>query len=122
MTNKKYKMKVVGVIDSNFCKKHNINFYANFKIEQSLGLIYHVQKHLNDFISVDSFNSTLMSIPKIISNPYYMYYDSVKNSIRYYKKVKEFVCVVVNISNTNAFVSTIYPINKKNIDKLKNRN
>lgn len=95
--------------------------YSNFKIEQSLGLIYHIQKHLNDFIRVDSFNKTLLNIPNIISKPYFMYYDSIKNSIKYYKKVEEFVCVVVNINGTSAFVSTIYPVKKIVVDKLKNK-
>ncbi|CDF20585.1 unknown [Clostridium sp. CAG:609] len=57
----------------------------------------------------------------IISKPYFMYYDKVKNSIRYYKRVKEFVCVVVNINETSAFVSTIYPVRKATVDKLKNK-
>lgn len=86
-----------------------------------MGLIYHVQKHLNEFISVDSFNKTLLNIPNIITAPYYMYYDKVKNSIKYYKKIEEFVCVVVNIKENGAFVSTIYPVNKVTIDKLKRK-
>lgn len=121
MAGKKYKNKTVGKIDSKFCTKNGISRYSNFKIEQSLGLIYHVQKHLNDFISVDSFNKTLTEIPTIISKPYFMYYDKVKNSIRYYKRVKEFVCVVVNINETSAFISTIYPVRKATVDKLKNK-
>jgi len=37
-----------------------------------------------------------------------------------YKKLTEYVCVVVNITATEAFVST-YPVSKKVIDKLENR-
>lgn len=122
MSGKRYKNKTVGTIDEKFCTKTGISKYSNFKIEQSLGLIYHVQKHLNDFINVDSFNKTLMEIPTIISKPYFMYYDKVKNSIRYYKRVEEFVCVVVNINETSAFVSTVYPVKKTAVDKLKMKN
>lgn len=89
---------------------------------QSLKLIYHVNKHVNDFISVDSFNDTLANVDKVISSPYYVYYDPIKNSLRYYKKIDEYVCVVVNILNDYSFISTIYPVNKKMIDKLKNKN
>ena len=118
---KKLKTKIVGSIESKHCKKYNISQYANYKIEQSLGLIYHVQKHMNDFISVDSFNITMASITQIISRPYFVYYDPVKNSLKYFKKIKEYICVVVNIVGDGALVSTVYPVNKKNIDKLKNK-
>lgn len=121
MGTKNYKTKIIGLINPKFCKKEGIEQYSNFKIEQSLGLIYHIQKHLNEFISVDSFNKTLLNIPNIITAPYYMYYDKVKNSIKYYKKIEEFVCVVVNIKENGAFVSTIYPVNKVTIDKLKRK-
>ncbi len=118
---KKFKTKNVGIIESKYCKKYNVCCYVNYKIEQSLGLMYHVQKHMNDFISVDSFNITMLNISQIISKSYFVYYDPIKNSFRYYKKLKEYVCVVVNVMENSAFVSTIYPINKKNIDKLKSK-
>ena len=73
----------------------------------------------NDFKSVDSFNLTLLNIKEAISKPYYMLYDPIKNSIRYYKKIEEYVCIIVNINEASAYVSTLYPISKDNIDKLK---
>lgn len=115
------KIKIVGKVNSKFCQENEISYYSNFDIKQSFGLIYHVQKHLNDFVSVESFNFTLFNISTIIKNPYYMHYDAVKNSIKYYKKLKEYVCVVVNLKNNEAFVSTIYPVSKKTIDKLKDK-
>lgn len=118
----KKKTKIVGKISSSICSQYNISCYADYDILQSLGLISHVNKHANEFISVDSFNQTLVNIDKVISFPYYVYYDSVKNSLRYYKKLTEYVCVVVNIVNDYAFVSTIYPVNKRMIDNLKNKN
>lgn len=89
------------------------------KIEQSLGLMYHVQKHMNDFNSVDSFNFTLLNISQVISKPLAMQYDPVKKSIKYYKKLQEYVCVVVNLTDDTAFVATLYPVSKKTIDKIK---
>ena len=121
MGSKKYKSKEVGRLDKKFCNKYGLENCTNFKIVQSLGLIYHAQKHMNDFVSVDSFNETMLKIKDVISYPYFVYYDTQKNSLKYYKKIVEYVCVVVNITSTEAFVSTAYPINKKNIDKLKNR-
>lgn len=122
MGNKKnFKTKYVGIIEYKYCQKYNILNYTNYKIVQSLGLIYHIQKHAKDFINVDSLNFTISNISKIISEPYFVYYDPKKNSLKYFKKMKEYVCVVINIVENKAFVSTIYPVNKKNIDKLKNK-
>lgn len=74
---------------------------------------------MNDFVSVDSFNMTMLKIKDVITSPYFVYYDSQRNSLKFYKKIEEYVCVVVNVTSTEAFVSTVYPVNKKNIDKLK---
>lgn len=118
----KKKTKLVGKISALICNQYNISCYIDYEIVQSLGLISHVNKHVNDFISVDSFNKTIANVDKVISSPYYVYYDPIKNSLRYYKKIEEYVCVVVNILNDYSFISTIYPVNKKMIDKLKNKN
>ncbi|MDD2208410.1 MAG: hypothetical protein PHG03_03420 [Bacilli bacterium] len=119
MASRKYKNKEVGRLEKKFCDKHGIGKCTNFKIVQSLGLIYHVQKHMNDFISVDSFNYTMLNIKEVVNAPFFTDYDSINHSIKYYKKLQEYVCVVVNITETNAFVSTVYPVNKKRINKLK---
>lgn len=117
----KKKTKIVGKISSSICKTNNISVFSGYDIVQSLGLISHINKHVNDFISVDSFNKTLANVSKVISSPYFVYYDPIKNSLKYYKKLDEYVCVVVNILNDYSFVSTIYPVNKKTIDKIKNK-
>ena len=52
-------------------------------------------------------------------NPEFVYYDYSKNSIKYFKKLKQYVCVVVKIDKNKAFVATLYPVNKKSILKLK---
>lgn len=115
------KTKKIGELDKKLCIDNGIPQFANMDIVQSFGLIKHVLKHANQFCSVDSFNTTLSNISDIISKPYFVYYDSIRHSFRYYKKVKEYVCVVVNITSTEAFVSTFYPIKKSSIDKLKNK-
>lgn len=112
----KHKSKNVGSIGKKFIKKYNLKI-ANEKIVQSLGLVHHTQKHLENFCSVDSFNRTLIDIPKILSKPYYVSYDNDKNSLKYYGKIVEYVCIVVNITDTENFVSTFYPVAKAKIDK-----
>lgn len=113
---KKHKTKEVGIIEKNYIKRYDLKI-ANERIVQSLGLVYHTQKHLGNFCSVDSFNKTLLDIPKILKKPYYVSYDSDKNSLKYYGKIVEYVCIVVNITDTENFVSTFYPISKSKIDK-----
>ncbi len=61
-----------------------------------MGLIYHVQKHSQNFLNIQNYTLALNSIKKILS-------------------------VVVNIEKNMAYVATIYPVNKKKIDKLKQK-
>lgn len=117
----KYKTKDIGIIDKKYIKTYNLKL-SNNKIIQSLGLVYHTNKHLKNFCSVDSFNNTLQELSKIISKPYYVEYDSSKNSLKYYGKIIEYVCIVVNITDTENFVSTFYPIGKNKIDKKRYEN
>lgn len=117
----KSKTKTIGVIDKKHIKKYNLKL-SNNKIIQSLGLVYHTNKHINDFHSVDSFNNTLQNLNKIVNKPYYIEYDSIKNSLKYYGKLTEYVCVVINITDTVNFVSTFYPVGKNKIDKKRYNN
>ncbi len=99
-----------------YIKKFELQI-LNTKIVQSLGLVYHAKKHLKNFCNLKSFNKTLQGLSKIIKNPYYISYDKDKNSLKYYGKINEYVCVIVNLTNKENFVSTFYPIGKNKIDK-----
>ena len=61
----------------------------------------HTNKHANDLITLDSYHNTLMNIDKIISSPYYVEYDKKRNSLKYYGKVDQYVCVVVRLEKKN---------------------
>ncbi len=116
--NKKFTSKKVGYIDDKIIKKFDIKNIVSEKIVQSSKLDIHTNKHANDFVSLDSYHNTLMNIDKIISNPYYVEYDEKRNSLKYYGKVSQYVCVVVRLDKKEYFVSTFYPLSKKKIDKL----
>ncbi len=60
-----------------------------------------------------------MNINEIINNPYYIEYDEKKQSLKYYGKIEQYVCVVVKLDKKGPFVSTVYPQGKTKIDKLK---
>lgn len=61
----------------------------------------------------------IKSIEDIIMDPYY---DSNGNSFLFFKEIDEYVCVVVKLKlrkNKDTYISTVYPINKKKIEKYK---
>ena len=112
--------KVVGVISDDIVDKYKLYDYRGREIVQSLDLYIHIAKHIKEFESVDSYNHAVSSIPEIISKPKYVYYDSNRNSLLYFKKIDENVCLVVKLKlrkNKDTYVATIYPINENKIQK-----
>lgn len=113
--------KIVGKISDDIVEKYHLYEYRNKEIIQSLDLYIHVAKHAKEFESVDSYNHTLNSIPEIISNPFFVYYDPHKNSLSYFKKIDENVCAVVKLNlrkNKDNYVATVYPISKHKVERL----
>ncbi len=114
--------KVVGTISNEIINKYKLFEYKHLPIIQTLSLYIHVAKHVNEFLSIDSYNNTITNIPKIIDDPNFVYYDPHKLSLLYFKELKEDVCVVVKLNlrkNKNPYVATVYPVNKRKIEKLK---
>ena len=61
----------------------------------------------------------MSNIDKVISEPYFIFYDKEKQSLRYYKLLDEYVCVIVKLSNKrHLYVYTVYPVSKDKIQKL----
>lgn len=119
---KKYKTKIVGYIDEKVAKENNIEEYANKEILQSTKLDIHTNKHADNFFSIDSYHNTLINIDKIIKKPYYVEYDKAKESLKYYGKIDQYVCIIVKIKDKRElYVSTFYPQSKEKIDKLKDK-
>ena len=122
-------IKVVGKVDINkidkdIIEKYNLKEYQNQEIIQNMDLYLHTYKHIQEFKSIDSYNNALFSVEKIIKDPYYIYYDSCKNSLLYFKEIDDDVCAVVKLNlrkNKDTYVSTIYPVNKNKIDRLKQK-
>ena len=114
---KKHITKIVGKISDEVVNRYELYEYRDVDIIQSMGLFHHIQKHLEEFKSIDSFNLAMNSIPNILSNPRYVCYDRQKNSLLYYKELEENVCVVVklNLSKKGPYVATVYPISENKI-------
>lgn len=116
--------KIVGKISDDIIEKYKLYEYRNQDIIQSLNLYSHIVKHIKDFKSVDSFNLAVTSIPNIILNPDFVYYDSNKLSLLYFKEIEENVCVVVKLSlrkNKGNYIATLYPVSKAKILRLKEK-
>lgn len=112
--------KIVGKISREVAEKYKLYEYQGVNIIQSMDLYVHVSKHREEFSSIDSYNHTLCSISDVISNPRFVYYDEVRNSLQYFKKIDENVCVVVKLNlrkNKEVYVSTVYPVSEKKILK-----
>ena len=65
---KKADLVKVGKLTENLCKKYRITSGIGFDIVQSMGLIYHVQKHSQNFLNIQNYTLALNSIKKIISS------------------------------------------------------
>lgn len=114
--------KVVGKISDEVVERYGLYEYRNMEIIQSFDLYQHIQKHVYEFESIDSYNHTISNIPQIILNPLFVYYDSERNSLLYFKKIDENVCVVVKLNlrkNKDTYISTIYPLSESKIQRYK---
>ena len=119
MKNRRIK-KIVGKISDEVVDRYHLYDYRNREIIQSLDLYIHVAKHASEFKNIDSFNHTLSNISDVISFPFFVYYDSHRNSLLYFKEIDENVCVVVKLKlreSKDCYVATIYPISKNKIQK-----
>ena len=115
-------IKKLGKIDEKYIEDFKLYKHKDKIITQSLDLYIHVQKHIKQFQNIDSYNNTIFNIEKIISNPNFVYFDKEKNSLRYFKYIDEYVCAIVKLTNKRElYVATIYPANKKTIDKLQQK-
>lgn len=117
--------KIVGRISHEVANQYDLQEYENQEIVQLLDLYQHIHKHISEFATIDNYNNAIFNIESIIKNPYFVNYEKDRNSLLYYKEIDEFVCVVVKLNlrkNKDNYVSTIYPISKTKIEKIKEKN
>lgn len=116
--------KIVGRISHEVANQFHLQEYENQEIVQSLDLYQHIHKHIEEFSTIDNYNNAVFNIEDIIANPYFVNYEKDRNSLLYYKEMDEFVCAVVKLNlrkNKDNYVSTIYPISKHKIEKIKEK-
>ena len=113
--------KIIGTISNEIIEKYQLYEYKNIKIVQSLDLYVHISKHVLEFTSIDSYNKTINNIENIINDPDFVYYNKKRNSLQYYKKLDENICIVIKLilrKNKNCYIATIYPVSEQKINKI----
>lgn len=116
--------KVVGYISEDISEKFNLEQYKGQEIIQSLDFYFHTSKHINEFETLYNYNNTITNIDKILSDPYYVYYENDRNSLLYFSELSENVCVVVKLKlreNKDNYVATVYPLSKDKVKKFKEK-
>jgi len=112
--------KIIGKISNEVIEKYKLYDYRNKNIVQSLDLYVHIAKHVKEFKSIDSYHNTISNLENIISDPFFVYYSKKRNSLLYFKKIDEEVCVVVKLilrENKDSYVASIYPVSENKIQK-----
>ena len=111
--------KLVGKISKEICDKYNIYEYEGLEIYQSLDLYLHIQKHIEEFKSIDNYEQTIFNLDVILNKPIHVSYNNKNNTFHYYGKINENVCCVVKvrINKGNCYVATVYPVSEKKINK-----
>lgn len=80
--------------------------------------IYHCEKHKNQYRDENSYNTSIESIPQIISNPDYIGFNKTNNSVQYIKKLEDTTLVAVRISYKGSLrLRTIFPISEVKLNK-----
>lgn len=64
-------------------EKYNLYEYKNKPIVQSLDLYAHIEKHIADFQSVDSYNYAVSNIDKVIKESLFVFYEKDRKSLLY---------------------------------------
>ncbi len=112
--------KYLGILEKDIAEYWNILEHKNKPILVFEDRKQHViDKHLNDFGSVESIENVYKNLSSIINKPDYVFYNQKTKGLEYYKKLKSNICVAVRVNPGRVLkVKSWYPANKT---KLKNR-
>lgn len=79
-------------------------------------------RHGDDFGSEEIVDSVYESLSSIIKKPDYVFYDSVKKGLEYYKNISPNVCVAVRVNPGSVLkVKSWYPVKQSKIDNRKKK-
>lgn len=82
----------------------------------------HGSKHKFEFKSKYNFEQAIKSIPEIIKNPDYVFYNEEEKGLEYYKKLEEGTTLVVRTTKKKVlYLATIYPSSSTKLTNRKNK-
>lgn len=116
--------KIMGCVSKKVAEELHLEEQTGKTIKLTPPLFEHIAKHSEEYENVDSCLYTLANLTEIINNPEYTYFNKKNNSIEYYKFLKEYVSVIVKVTNKkNLFIASVYPVKKTKIDnRLERKN
>ncbi len=119
---KKRMVKIMGKVTNEIAKKWYLDDQAGKIILQEAGLFKHIASHAEQYESIESLNYTMDNMDSVIKHPDFVFYNTTKNGIEYYKKLMENVVVVVTpTKKRELYISSVYPVDKLKISNRKSR-
>ena len=119
---KKRIVKIMGNVTQSIAKKWYLDEQTDKIILQEAGLFKHIAPHAEQYESIESLNYTMEHMEDVIKNPDFVFYNTKKNGIEYYKKLIENVVVVVTPTRKRElYISSVYPVDESKISNRKIR-
>jgi hypothetical protein len=111
---------VIGKIPESIIIQYNLSSYRGKNIIMYNDRYQYIEKHKHEFISDESFDNSVNAIPAIIQSPDYVFIDTNKKGIEFYKKIDEHTCVAVRMGATLK-VKSMYPVTETKINNRKKK-
>lgn len=109
--------RVLGKVNKDVAEKWYLDKYINKKIVFYDDRLEHCKEHINNYEKEEDFYYVYDNLEQIITNPDYVYYDTAKRGLEYYKKLKSNILVAVRIKDANELkVKSFYPVTDTKIE------
>ena len=115
--------KYLGVLKESIADYWNISEHKNKPILVYEDRMQHViDKHLKDFGSLEKIEESFNNLSDIIKKPDYVFYNKKSNSLEYYKKIENDICVAVRVNPGKVLkVKSWFPANKGKIENRRKK-
>lgn len=107
----------LGILEPNIADLWGLNEHKNKPILVFDDRIEHVKnRHLKDFGSEENIIKAYNNLDTIIKKPDLTFFNSKNNSLEFYKKVSDDICVAIRINYGKVLkVKSWYPVSKNKI-------
>ena len=114
------KKTVIFTIDWNYINKYKLDSsFLNKKIVIYDDRYDHIEKHKNEFSSIDEYNNALLNVKLIVAEPDFIVIDDKRKCIEFIKTLNDNVLIAVRLSSSSELkIKSLYPINEVKKRKL----